>query len=194
MKFWKSNSYDIVRLFVIQCGMSIFGSVLTLAINIAMEEFLLPISIFSACFYLVIVYSVMWEIGSKDRIRVDAGRAPMQKLRGAVLMLSAQIPNFLISLLMIVGGAVFLGGASVLGSRIFSIGYFPGIFFGSIYVGMIETAVAALKGMPSEYLTVGLAYLLTSVPAIAVSAVAYWMGMMNRRLIPVKSAGNKQRK
>ena len=79
MKLFKENSYDIVRLYVNQLGIMIFSLLLYTAVGSFSNETLsfwlsVFVSVFSVAFYLVLVYYVVWEIGAKDKIRIDGGR------------------------------------------------------------------------------------------------------------------------
>ena len=95
MDFWKKHSYQIVRLFVIQIGIAIFGLVLSFAVATAFRDRsdrlpLLMVSIFSVLFYLFLLYSVSWEIGGKDRLRLDAIHAEFKNGTGFLLALCHQ--------------------------------------------------------------------------------------------------------
>ena len=79
MKIFKENSYDIVRLYINQLGIMIFSMLLYTAVGSFENESLSTslsvfVSIFSTCFYLALIYYMMWEIGAKDKIRIDGGR------------------------------------------------------------------------------------------------------------------------
>ena len=79
MKIFKENSYDIIRLYVNQLGIMIFSMLLYSAVGSFENESLSSglsvfVSIFSVCFYLALIYYSMWEIGAKDKIRIDGNR------------------------------------------------------------------------------------------------------------------------
>ena len=55
MGFFKKNSRLVSQLFINQIGMTIFGAVLTVAVNMAVKgksAFLLAVSLFATVFYL----------------------------------------------------------------------------------------------------------------------------------------------
>ena len=196
MGFWKKHSYQIVRLFVIQIGIAIFGLVLSFAVSAAFREKddrvpLLMVSIFSVLFYLFILYSVAWEIGGKDRIRLDAVHAPIRGGLGFLLSLLAELPNLVLSLLMVIGGVVCLLGAPDVGKPIFAVGYLPSNYFlSSMYFGIFKTLLA-VSGLvqdvsSSYYLVVALLFLASVLPAILVTGFGYWMGHNEKRIIPAK--------
>ena len=195
MGFWKKHSYQIVRLFIIQVGIAIFGFVLSLAVMTAFRErddrvALLMVSIFSVMFYLFLLYSVSWEIGGKDRLRLDAIHAEHNGGTGFLLALLAEVPNFLFDLLMLIGGIVVYAGATVGGSRTFGVGYLPSTFLNSMYVGIIRNLLTATglsqDASPSYYLVAALLFLASTVPAILTVGFGYWMGVNEKRIIPAK--------
>ena len=155
MSFWKKNSYHIVRLFVIQTGIAIFCLVLSFAVSTAFRDKgdtgpLLFVSVFSVLFYLFILYSVAWEIGGQDRIKLDAVHATKNGGKGFLLALFAETPNLLFCLLMLIGGTVSLAGATVVGARFFVAGYLPANFFlSTMYVGIIKPLLAS-TGLSQE--------------------------------------------
>ena len=81
MSFLKEHSDNIVKLIINQVGISIFAMFLyTAAAAIKSEDggasltFKVLISVFSIMFYLLLVYTIGWEIGAKDKIRIDGKR------------------------------------------------------------------------------------------------------------------------
>ena len=84
MKIFKENSYDVVKLYVNQLGIMIFSMLLYTAVGAFENEKLslalsIFVSVFSICFYLVLIYYAIWEIGAKDKIRIDGGRMEPSK-------------------------------------------------------------------------------------------------------------------
>ena len=70
--FFSKYSYSIVKMFVNQFAISIFGSVLAMATASAGNDLLtLIVSCFAIVFYLFLIYTMVWEIGAKDKISVD---------------------------------------------------------------------------------------------------------------------------
>ena len=197
MGFWKRHSYQVVRLFVIQIGIAIFGLVLSIAVSSAFRERgdripLLMVSFFSVLFYLFLLYSVSWEMGGKERLRLDAVHEATQGGTGFLLSLLAEIPNFVFCILMLIGGTMIASGATVGGSRVFAVGYLPENFLRSMYVGIIRTLLDA-TGLVQDvsrtyYLVAAFLFLAVTLPAIAVTGFGYWMGMHEKRIIPARRA------
>ena len=91
--FFHDYSYNIVKMFVNQFAISIFGVSLTLATTQAhiessgFDTFTLVVSIFAVAFYLFLIYTLAWEIGAKDKISVDVGKKPYRPHLGILLSL-----------------------------------------------------------------------------------------------------------
>lgn len=190
LKFFKKNSYEISRFLVMQVGITIFAFVLTMAMSTIKRSAVLWVSIFSVCFYLFLVYSVAWEIGGKDKIRIDAGRQAKTPLRGLFAMLYAQIPNLVLATLMTVGGLIFLLSASPVGARIYGIGYFIVVLFDAMYVGIVDAVVVGGFGKEA-YFAMGIAYLLSTLPALLTAWIGYYLGSIGRGIARPNSPTKK---
>ncbi len=110
MRFIKENSSDIVKLFINQIGVTIFafflytavgGSTMKIGLNIA-------ISIVSIFFFCFLLYTVSWEWGAKDKIRIDGGRLEEFKYKGALISLCANVINFIIALVAFASVLIFM--------------------------------------------------------------------------------------
>ena len=190
MKFLKANSYEIVRFIVIQIGLSIFGMVLTMACHTVNPTLLLPVSIFSIGFYLFLVYSVAWENGSKDKIRVDAGRLPDVKSRGFLVMLAAQGPYLILALLMLIGAICSQLGAAAVGSALITFPYLLVNFLTSIYLGLLKTVFVDFNG---RYLLSAGVHLALALPAILTAGVGYLFGASGLRLLGARPVDASKR-
>ncbi len=101
-QFLKDNSYNMVKLFINQVVMTMFGTMLAIATS-KNHSLLLAASIFSVLFYLYLIYMQVWELGAKDKIRVDAGHQEAMPLKGLYLLIGANLPNLLLAVLMGIG-------------------------------------------------------------------------------------------
>ena len=114
MRFFKENSENIIKLFINQIGIAIFSMFMILAAYAISDKggndavISIFISIFSIIFYFVLIYNVAWEIGAKDKIRIDAGRMEKKESKGILLGIYSNIPNFIIIGLAIVFGIVVI--------------------------------------------------------------------------------------
>lgn len=184
MKFVKANSYEIVRFMVIQIGLSIFGLVLTMACHTMNPSLLLPVSLFSIGFYLFLVYSVAWENGSKDKIRVDAGRLANRKGRGFAVMLLAQAPYLFLTALMLVGAVAAELGAVAVGSRIFGFPYILVNFLTSVYLGTMR---ALFGSFGANYLLSSAVHIALAVPAVLIAGLGYFLGSSGVRILAART-------
>ena len=107
-RIWDRYSYAAVRIYLTQFAMGIFGASLAMATAKNFGTIFLVSGIFAMLFYAVLLHSVVWNVGSADRISVDGGRRKKNLFAGTLLGLAAGIPNFLLALLFTV---TYLGGA-----------------------------------------------------------------------------------
>ncbi len=103
-KFLKDNMSTIINLMVEQVAATILGFVLAMACSKS-DNLLAVSSILSIAFYLFLVYFMIYELGQKDGIRISAGRLEYKPLRGALIALCANIPNFVFGILAVIGKA-----------------------------------------------------------------------------------------
>ena len=74
-EFIRKNSDLIVKMIVHQIGLTVFGFLLNSCAGVSGNASLgIIFGIFSAAFYCFLLYILMWEYGTKDKIRIDAGR------------------------------------------------------------------------------------------------------------------------
>lgn len=120
--------------------------------------------------YLYLLYSIMWEKGGQDRIKIDGGRAPRVPLKGLYISLVANIPNILIALLVLISNPFkytqeWAGTLNVVGRS-------AGILWEAMYAGFI------MNFAPKN----PIAYVLMILPALAVCWAGYLIGLSNKRL------------
>ena len=113
MRFFKENSYDIVRLYINQFGMTVFSLILYFSSSIVGDNdwiltLYLVVSVFSTLFLYVLFYYAAWEFGAKDRIRIDSGRMIYNKYKGLYLGLFAGVPNFVLAIISIIGKGIYI--------------------------------------------------------------------------------------
>ena len=173
--FWKRYSYSTIKLFVNQFAISIFGLVLALACGKAENNTLMYIASLGAIvFYLFLLYAALWEIGAKDKIAVDGGRLPKKYLNGLYMGLIANIPNFILAILVSIG-LLFADGGLI--SKIGGISSSISIFIQGMYSGILAMD---LGGAPlNSYFFV---YFLIPLPAILICTISYFFGMKNYHL------------
>ena len=199
MKIFKENSYDIVILYINQLGIMIFSMMLYTAVGSIENEKLsnglsIFVSIFSICFYLALVYYATWELGAKDKIRIDGGRVEPCKNKGLIMSLYANLPNFVLGFLSTVLITVYMFvGSDGLKSAFALVNLFTRLN-ASMYMGFITGIV------PSNSVTDGIdstkffieSILFTVLPLISVAVIhfAYRLGLKEKKLLSI--FGNKK--
>ncbi len=165
----------MVKVFLTQIVMSFFGTMLAIA-TLSNPSLLLWSSIFSVVFYLVIIYFSIWEIGAKDKIRIDGGRLRPFPAKGAVIALGGNAPNLLLALLMGFGALINTKGAQVMSlvcnaiARLLN-GAYLGIF--KTLQTMLENALPPEAGI-MQYIWWW--FIVMTLPSILTGLFAYFMG------------------
>ncbi len=198
MRIFKENSYDILRLYINQLGIMIFSMMLYTAVGSIENDALsyglsITVSVFSVCFYLVLIYYIMWEIGAKDKIKIDGGRMEPCKHKGIVMGLFANVPNFVLGALSVIFLAVFMTtGNEAIGSAFFLFCLLMR-FNGSMYLSLIcalahGSAIVHGEDIPVDYgifLTEGILFIVVPLISVAVTHFAYYLGTKDKKLFSV---------
>ena len=186
MQFIKKNSYDIIRLFLNQLALAFFGLILFFATGMANEgevgTITLVTSIFSVLFYLYILYATLNEMGMKDAIKIEAGSITRDNAHGLKLILFAQLPNFVLIVLMALGWCLsYLFGAPSVGLNLYTISMVILHFLEAMYQGIIQFFFPSAVDM-WDALWVLLLYMASTIPQILVCWLSYYLGTKNIRL------------
>ena len=196
MKIFKENSYDIMRLYINQLGIMIFSTLLYTAVGSIENEKLssglsIFVSIFSVCFYLALIYYVMWEIGAKDKIRIDGGKMESCKPKGLIMGLFANVPNLFLGLGTIISLSVFFvtegNGANIC----FVIFNLLMRFNASMFLGVINAIFPAgaltITDLTSysNYLPSAIMFTLLPLISVIVTHLAYYLGSNEKKLLSV---------
>ena len=186
MRFFKDNSYDIVKLFINQIGIAIFSLMLysTVSLIDSIEDFTtiyVFISVFSMLFYFALLYTAAWDFGAKDKIRIDSGRAKATPMKGALMSVYANIPNFLLTGLAIIFKILHFVGAGEGFHSAFALlnSFFR--FIMSVYLGLIK---GIFSGLDDEigFFVQAIAFFVIPVLAIAVTQLGYFLGSKEKRI------------
>jgi len=185
--FFHRYSYSIVKMFINQFAISIFGTMLSMATTATNNDtFTLAVSIFSIVFYLFLLYTMIWEIGAKDKISVDVGKRPYRPLTGLYMGLLANTPNLLFALLYAIGYP-FMGTQAWAGTMNAIVKLYTVIFEG-MYLGV--TAVLPL-GAAVKLGSMWWTYFAITVPAIATVTLAYYIGHKDFRFFAFLASKKK---
>ena len=104
IKFIKENSYNIVRLFLSQIALAVFGVIMTLVSANWSDMANLTLGVFCIVFYVYLIYIIVHDLGAKDKPAVDAGRAAPSYLKGLWLGLCANALNIVCGIMVFVFG------------------------------------------------------------------------------------------
>ncbi len=178
--FIKENSYNMVKMLINQFGMTIFGTMLALA-TAKNDTLLLASSIFATLFYLFLIYSVGWELGAKDKIRVESGRIQSFPAKGFFIALGANIPNLLLAFLMGFGAIIsnafdakWAGNISIISNAIARL-------IEGMYLGIIKILEGLFFENPT-ILDVWWWFIVITFPAMFVGWLSYYLGSRNIRI------------
>jgi len=176
-EFFSENGKIIVKLMLNQFGAAVMGLMITLAAANS-DKLMLFASIFASIFYVALLYSVIWEKGGQDRIKVDGGRAAYKPFKGLLMALIANIPNLVLAILIAVGR--FFGSTD---------GAFGYEWAGNIYA--VSNAIGRMwnamnLGLIQTYMPVNpLAHFLDILPALFVCGFGYFLGLRNFRILGI---------
>ncbi|MBE6585646.1 MAG: hypothetical protein E7645_03865 [Ruminococcaceae bacterium] len=169
-EFFSRYSYDSVKMLVDQLVLSIFGFGLAMASVHAQNDTLLMITgVGSVIFYLTMLYSVAWKMGSSDRPTIETGNRKFNPLTGALVSLVANIPGLLMATIFMINS--FLGNG----------GGFAGIigrFINGMYLGLM-TLIEFNGDHLHAYWWM---YFLLIIPSVLVCTVGYVMGVKSKLL------------
>lgn len=186
--FWAQNKSIIGKCIMYQFGAAFLGIMLAMTAASAKNDTLFLItSVFSVLFYLCLIYTLLWDCGARERIRVDSGRAKKSLFNGLKISFFANVPNIVLSLFVYIG-TIF--GSTSLPFKWEWAGNLAGIsktlilLWESMYLGLVQLY------MPNNIF----AYSLIILPALLVSCIAYILGFNNFRLLSVFGVKPKENK
>ena len=187
MRFFKENSDNIIKLYINQIGIAIFAMFLYTAAgalsekipnSLAMKIF---ISVFSIAFYFVLVYNVAWEIGAKDKIRVDGGRMEKNEKKGILLGIYANSLNFAVVGVSIILSVLYITSGIDAFNTIFAVLNFLFRFFLSMYLGVIQGITASVTDESIAFLIQTVLFFVFSALSAVIVHVSYVLGLRDFR-------------
>jgi len=186
----KDNAYLITNQILNQFGAAIMGLILSAAVGQSSNTTLIiATGIFTIGFFLVLQYTSLWDAGARDIIRVEGNRLPYRPYAGFVMSVFANIPNFIIAILVIVGW--IFGMAQEYGGmfdyawadKMYTTGRFIGLFWESMYNNLIR--------LYSPHNPI--AFLLVPIPGMVAAGLGYYAGMKNFTIIRIKKKEKKNK-
>ena len=189
--YYGKKSSLLSKLLIHQFGLTVFGVLLSTAAAVSGNDSLvLAFSIFSTLFYLFLLYVLMWEAGSADKIRIDGGRMKRDVLKGLKITFLANIPNYVfavtstVAYLCIDKSLLDASGnftAPVWALNVYMVAQTIGCYLNSMYMGIADSI---------GILTLPIWLFLLTLPALAVCGVAYYLG--TRELFGLPSSGPRR--
>ena len=165
----------ILKLLSNQFGATFLAILLGMASSKSDSALFFCTSIFSILFFFYLNYTLLWDEGAKDRIRVDGNRKRYDSLTGLWLGIAAAVPNLIL-------------GITASGTYIFAAENGP---FAWEWAGIVSgycSAIARLwQGMYLGILkytapSSPFALLIIPLPAILICFIAYRLGFRKHRL------------
>ena len=190
LKFLKNNSYDIVKLFINQIGISVFALFLYFALSSVFNDdtekrllFMVLISVFSTVFYLSLIYCTSWDYGARDKVRVDGGRMTPVRGNGFFLALAANSLTFLLALVSVIISLVWMvqGGSTT--PVVYTVFNFPLRLITAMYNGMLQGMFAAFVNDNATYFFLqSIGYFVFPVLPCLISLAGYRLGLADHHL------------
>lgn len=197
MKFFKQNSYDIVRLFVNQIGIAIFSLFIYTAFGAiwfkdessrSTQELLMLIgvSVFAMAFYFFLIYTATWDYGAKDKIRIDGGRMEKDALKGFKMGIFANLPMFLFALIAASFRGLYMitdvGGLGLVSS----IFHFILQLIASMYDGILQAVFNGFREAADSpnnlyFLLQEIGYFVIPFLSVAVAHLGYTFGLRDKK-------------
>ena len=200
MKFLKENSYDILRLYINQVGITIFSLVLYFsAAMIENKEMALTlkvvISVFAMLFYFALLYTAAWDWGAKDKIRIDAGRLVCKKGKGALMSLIANLINFVLAAICIIATLVFISNGSKSAESLNQIFNLILRLTNAMYIGVLQGALVKLIENDVLYNLLQLVgFFVCPMLAVLATHTGYIFGLKNKRIFGFMKGNNANKK
>ena len=187
MKFLKENFHDVIKLYVNQIGIVIFYAALLFPLEtLGGEDGVAPIwsilaSVLSSFFYFVLIYYVVWEIGAKDKIRIDSGRYEPTPLKGAILGLYANAVNIILGAFHLIFTSLAFG----IGTCVNAYGIFTLLtrWHSAFYLGTALGIVGFDNTTATAQITFAILYLVFPFISVGVTQLAYYMGSHEKRIL-----------
>ena len=173
-KFFATHFYNMVKMFLNQFAIAIFGFGLALAtIKAGSVTLRNATSIFAILFYLFLIYTMTWDLGYKECAGVEAGRKQAKPFTGALIALCANIPNFIFAVFITLATLIQVEAIGNVGA----VCKFLAMFLEGMYLGVLQIPLAG-----AALHSYGWVFFLLPIPTILTAGIAYVMGLKDLRL------------
>jgi len=166
-QFFKTHSYNMVKMLLNQIAVAIFGFVLALATAVNIPWLCTISSTLAVLFYLFLLYMAAWEMGYKERNAVEHGQYKASLANGFFISLCANIPNYLL--------AIFIMLATLLNNEVLS--NIGGVCASiSIVIEGMWSGLLRLRVNDVPLNSLWFIYFIIPIPSMIVSGIAYIFG------------------
>ena len=192
-RFFSNYSYDMVKMFLNQFAVAIFGFSLVLTAGLADNDTLRNVtSVAAILLYLFLLYTNAWAIGYRNKVPVETGSQKGNVWTGFLISLCANSLNFLFAILITLATFVDIDVINSIGG----VASFIALFLEGMYTGILANSVGGVVLNSCWFM-----YFLIPLPAIIVSGVAYllglhdvkWTSFFNRQELPLSDRDVKQK-
>jgi hypothetical protein len=198
MKFFKENSYDIVKLFINQMGITIFALVLYTAIgfidNVSLNlQVKIILSVFATVFYFALLYTATWDFGAKDKIRIDGGKYSATKYKGLLMSLISGIPTFLLAGACIITMIVHISSGNEALLSAFAVLNMFLRFISSMFLGILQGIFSFLSyNVNLRYLWESVGYFVMPLISAIICHIGYTFGRREFKILSLFSGKSKK--
>ncbi len=187
MNLFKNNLYEIVRLYINQIGITIFSLVLYTAVGMIdgdiSTKLKIAISVFGMVFYFFLLYTVMWENGAKDAIRIESGRMTLLRSKGFLMGVFANVPNFAVALICVFGQGMYMMTGNEVFNTLGAVFNLIMRLFMSMYLGVLQGIfIGFAENVNLYFLLQSVGFVLLPFLAILATDFGYRMGLKNKKL------------
>ena len=186
MKLIKNHFYDIIRLYINQIGITIFAFILNTAVTNPDNPTLslklqIGVSVFATLFFFALLYTMGWDWGANDIIRVESGKQKKTPFKGAALAFFANIINFVLAGVCVICMMLIIDGSAAAEpvNQIFNLLL---RFTNSMYLGMIKGIFASVTDVNLSFLYQSIGYFVAPILAIGVTQLGYFLGTKNFKI------------
>ena len=179
LSFYKNNLDSISKLFVNQIGMTIFGHLLFAATF--STDLKIATGVLSSLFYLYLVYCTGWEVGAKDKIKIDGNRMEKCSYKGLLLGVAA---NALYIILSFINLFFYLFNSQEFAATISATAY----TFSTLINGMYTSFFTSFELPIFKFISLALFV----IPAIVVTGLSYYAGSKNFRILAFLGISKKK--
>ena len=179
-RIWDRYSYSAVRVYLTQFAIGIFGGSLAYSLSASAGTLFWLSSAFAILFFAVLVYTVVWNVGSADRISVESGKRKRNLFVGLLLGLAAGIPNFLLATVHAIG--LWLGIGNICAITYVIITFTEGMYSGlSLWIAGVRgtNELAVNQEIASSVAQCWWLYFVIAFITVLIVAFSYVMGYLN---------------